>query len=479
MKIVKENISKREATRNAKPALRIIRGGDADQSAPQPQLKRTFAPTDTGNAEALAHLFGDRIRYVPAWGVYIIYDGTHWRRDIGGVALMKLTKGVIGAINGDPKWRKRSQERARREAMMALVRSEVGTIEPEQLDADPFLFACRNGVIDLKTGELLPHDPKHLIMKIAPVDFDPKACARKWEAFLREILPNEDVRDFLQRVFGYALTGDIGERILVVLLGLGRNGKSLLLRTIQIVIGPYAKTTAAELLMAKDHTAHPTEIADLLGTRLAISSEVKKGRTFDEEAVKRLTGDDRLKARRMREDFWEFDPTHKLVIAANHRPRVRDTTDSFWDRFRLVPFPIRIADKKVNPRLRAELLKESAGILNWLIEGYRKYQQHGLEPPQAVLDATKDYRAREDVLGQFFLEHCVFGGSNDFESSADLLDRARKWAAALNFHVPSAKALAERLEEHGCKSEHKNTGNGWTGVRLKPVKQRDKEGGKK
>ena len=443
--------------------------------------ERVFESTDTGNAEALAHLFGDRLRYVPAWKTFIHFNGTHWREDVGNVAMLKLSKRVIDNMPAG-RWKAASQKRPRREAMIALAKGEIASIEPEHLDADPLLFGVRNGVLDLRTGKLRPHRPEDLITKIAPVDFDPKAKAPRWEKFLREIQPQGAVRDFLQRNFGYALSGEVGERIVVVLLGAGRNGKSLLLRTLQSVMGPYAKTTAAELLMVKDHSAHPTEIADLFGVRLAVSSEIKKGRTFDEEQVKRLCGDDRLKARRMREDFWEFDPTHKIVIAANHKPRVRDTTDSFWDRFRLVMFNVRIADKKVNTRLRAEMLQERSGILNWLLRGYLAFRRRGLVPPKAVLDATKAYRTREDVLGQFLEEHCAFDLATARVSAADLLARATKWAAPLNFHAPSAKTLAERLEEKGCTSKHTNRGNVWLGVRLKPEptkKPAKKKAGKK
>jgi putative DNA primase/helicase len=340
-------------------------------------------------------------------------------------------------------------------------------VSHERLDANAWLLNVKNGILDLRSGELSPHKPTDLITRVADVRFDRRAKADSFKKFLARVLPDEETRLFLQRFIGYSLTGDVGERVFVVCYGGGRNGKSVLLRIIQAMLGKYSTTCAPGLLMARKDEAHPADVADLFGARLAVASEVKKGRTFDEEKVKRITGNDMLKARRMRENFWEFLPTHKIILATNHKPRVADATDSFWDRIALIPFDVRIDDGEVDRSLAERLIKEElSGILTWAMEGCLAWQKEGLRIPKAIVDATRAYRASQDVVGGFVEDCCRLVVSDDFISTATLMAAANKWCVENERFVFNKNDLAEWLSQHNCKNTSTGKIRGWKGIRL-------------
>ncbi len=459
-------------------------GGRARKTSTKPpdvnRILETFDLSDTGNAERLAAKFGAQVRFVATWGEHIFYKNGHWKRDTAGVQVGKLAKQAVASIpdeNKDAdnfekkeldKWRKRSNSKGKRQAMVELLKHEDHiALDHTDLDQDRWLLNVANGTLDLRTGELKPHDPQDLITKLIPFAYNPKAKAPRWEKFLKEVLPDPDVRSFVHRFHGYCLTGDVSERIFAILLGSGCNGKTAFLNAIESVMGSYATTAAPTLLVAKEHDSHPTEIADLHGARLAVTSETKKGATFDEERVKRLTGTDRLKARRMREDFWHFDPTHKLLIASNHKPRVKDATDSFWDRVAIIPFNVRISRDKIDRKLGTKLKEEREGILTWLVDGCRLWREQGLKQPDPVCAATQEYRTEEDIVGRFLTECCMLD-KKAFTLTSDIMRVNKAWADGLNLFPVSSKELAEKLkaEPYSC-IPHKHQGNmGWRGIVL-------------
>jgi len=456
---------------------------------PSSKKRKRFALTDQGNTERLVHLAGSDFKYVAAWGKYIVWVGSMWVRDGSGGRMLRMTKRVIEDIEAEAKehgkdedkakgvwkWYYDSQALNRRNAIIRAAHGEYNVeIDVNQLDADPWLLGVKNGVLDLRTGKLLPADRKYLITKRTNIDFKRDAKAPKWHAFLKQVIPDDDVRDFVQRYVGYCLTGRVTERMFCILHGGGRNGKSVFLGALQDLLGPYAVSTAPGLLMSRQNDAHPTEVADLHNIRLAISSEVKKGRVIDEEQLKRLTGNDRLKARRMNEDFWEFEPTFKLMIAANHKPQVRDDTDSFWDRLALIPFNTRIPDGKVDPHLRAKFKQELSGILAWAVEGCLKWQKDGIAKPDAIKAATDDYRRNEDIIGKFFEEMCRFG--KGFQTkSATLASAVKKWCEDNNLtYTFREKDLAEKLVANGAVrgrvGPKVDRARGWIGLGMVVVK---------
>jgi putative DNA primase/helicase len=367
-----------------------------------------YALTDLGNGKRFARDHVGTMRHVRAWGSWLAWQGTHWAKGDASAAersakatALKIGDEAAGA--DDPKavfkWAAKSQERRSIENMLAMARSEDGiAVDASALDADQWVLNVRNGTLDLRTGQLRPHDPADLITKIAPVAFDAAAACPLWTSILERVVPDTDTRAFLKRAVGYALTGDVGEHCLFFLHGTGRNGKSTFVNTLQSLLGDYAREGAPSLLLSKRNESHPTEVAALFGSRFVSCQEVEQGRTWAESTIKSLTGGDRITARRMREDFWEFAPTHKFFVCGNHRPRVRGGDEGIWSRMRLVPFEQFIRESERDPNLPAKLAAELPGILNWAIAGCLEWQKAGLQQPSAVATATAGYREAEDVV---------------------------------------------------------------------------------
>jgi putative DNA primase/helicase len=421
-----------------------------------------FKCTDTGNAERLVAKFGDSFRFIVEWAKWAVWDGRRWKVETS-VAMQNFAKLTARGIYREAEkaidpgtskaladWAKRSEARDRRAAMIACAQSEPGVaLHFADFDKDPFLLNVKNGTIDLRTGERRDHRREDLITRLVPIDYDATATAPLWETFLAEVLPDAEVRTFVQRFVGYCLTGDVSERILVLLKGSGKNGKSVFLRVCRTVLGEYATVAAPELLMVKRNDTHPTEIADLYGMRFVVCSEVKAGRAFDEQRIKELTGNEgAIKARRMSEDFWSFVPMFKLAIAANHEPRVHDETDSIWDRVREVPFTVRIPDEKVDKHLFEKLSPELPGILAWAVRGCLEWRKNGLASPAAVKRATEAYRESEDVVGRFIADRCAFDPAF-FATTKALTDAAREWCESNAEREIGRKVLVERLKSQG------------------------------
>lgn len=440
-----------------------------------------FKCTDTGNAERLVTSYSKEIRYCGPWKSWLVWDGRRWKRDDRGRIhhLAKLTvrdiyKEAARCTDSDIRkavgeWAKKSESRDKRAAMVSLAQSEPKiAVHFSDFDCDPMLLNVENGTIDLHTGELRPHQRKDMITKLAPVKYDPEASSPQWEKFLTEVLPDPEVRTFLQRFAGCCLSGDVADRVFVFLSGKGRNGKSVFLRVLRSMLGEFAIVAAPDLLMAKrGETAHPTELADLFGARLAVCQEVPKNRAFNEQRVKELTGNEgAIKARRMNENFWEFVPTFKLAIAGNHEPRVNDDTDAIWDRMRKVPFNVRIADDKVDKDLFEKLRKEFPGILAWAVRGCLDWRQNGLPAPKPVAAATDAYRATEDVIGRFFADCCIFyPGAR--ATTKDLVNACNEWCEANGEKSKiGRKDLTDRLKKEGCSERRTNKARGWQGIRL-------------
>jgi len=415
-----------------------------------------------GNAERLVARFGDRLRFCHPWRTWLVWDGKRWRRDSEArvIAFAKDTvRSIYHEVANAPdkdkrkeilKWAIASEKVDRVRAMVTLAQSERPVvISPSAFDRNPYLLNVDNGTLDLKSGTLRPHSRDDYITKIAPVAYDSGARRPRWDAFLERVLPDPAVRAFVQRAAGYSLTGDISEHALFFLLGEGANGKTTLLRTLQDLLGThYAIQVAAGLLMDKHTQNHPTEVADLFGTRFAVTSEVSGQQRFDEVLLKQLTGGDRVRARRMREDHWEFIPTHHLWVAANHRPRVDGTDHAVWRRIHLVPFTVQIPKADRDKHLLRALQREGAGILNWAVEGCIRWLADGLAPPEAVRAATSDYRQDMDVLGPF-LDECCVRCAGATVGATILYAAYSAWCSASGTDPVNQRAFGTQLTERG------------------------------
>ncbi len=418
--------------------------------------------TDMGNAQRLHRDHGGDLRYCKTWKRWQVWDGARWQDDDTDqvVHLAKETvRGIyIEAGNAvDEESRKalakhatRTEAEGRVRAMIGLAETEPGIpTRPDDFDRHPWLLTCRNGTLDLRTGELLPHDRGHLITKLAPVAYDPDAECPVFLAFLDRIMAgNQGLIQFLQRAAGYSLTGDTSERVLMILYGEGRNGKSTFLEVLRSILGDYAIQTPTDTLMAKREAGIPNDVAQLKGARFVSASESNEGRRLDEAKIKTLTGGDTISARFMRGEFFNFTPEFKLWLGTNHKPTIRGTDRAIWDRIRLVPFSVRIPEAEQDKQLRSKLIAEAPGILAWAVRGCLDWRRNGLGEPQEVREATAGYRAAMDVLGEFIEDMCVVHPRARVSAKA-LYASYQQWCKDNGEENLSQKALGQRLDERG------------------------------
>ena len=440
-----------------------------------------FTCTDLGNAERLAHRHGEDLRFCAPWEKWLVWTGSRWqianKKQVERFAQVTV-RGIYreAAAESDPDRRKalaehakQSESNARKVAMIEQAKSLPGIpIIPEELDGKPWLLNVQNGTIDLKTGSLREHRRDDLLTKIAGTSYDANAECPLYDAFLARVLPDEPVRDLVNRLDGYALTGVVQDHIFPIHYGGGRNGKGVHTNTLLYVWGDYARQIPTELLLAKRGDTHPTEKTTLFGTRLAVAVETEENRALNVAFVKQATGGDRISARRMREDFWEFDPVHKLQLSTNHRPTIRETKDAIWERVLLIPWTVKIPEGERDPLLGEKLKAEAPGILAKLVRACLAWQAGGLAIPQAVRIATDQFRSEMDVLGKFISDCCVLDDKAE-EGLTTLFTTFVEWAEANNEREVSQTAFSTQLGERGftSKRDSKTGRMGWRGLRLR------------
>jgi putative DNA primase/helicase len=444
-----------------------------------------FHRTDLGNARRLVVMFGDDLRFCHPWGKWLSWTGDRWQTDeTGGV--FRNARQVVEQLHAEAdgaeddavrkaltSWAMTSESEGKINAMVSLARTAKGIpVVPGELDAWPWLLNCPNGTLNLRTGQLGPHVRGDHLSKRTAAAFVPDAPCPMWEAFLARIMANDEgLVAFLRRSAGYALTGEVSEHALFFLYGRGRNGKSTFLNTLGYAFGDYAITVNAELLTAKSQEEHPTGVADLQGRRFVATVEVEDGKRMAEALVKKLTGGERIRARRMRQDYYEFDPTHKLFMAANHKPTVRGTDDGIWRRIKLVPFSVQIPDDEVDRGLPMKLRDESPGILAWAVRGCLEWQAGGLSEPPAVSEATADYRAEMDVLADFLGERCLVDPAIRVKAG-DLYRAYSEWCKDTGSHTLSMNKFGRLMTERGFLAEKSNSVAWRIGLGLKTQESR-------
>jgi putative DNA primase/helicase len=447
------------------------------------ELRDGLRATDVGNAARLLRQATGHLHYVHAWGKWLVYRKGRWTLDENDALVTERAKRVarelfnLAAKITDDKeerkatysWALRSESAGSIAAMVKLSRGMPGVIvEHEQLDANPHLLNVRNGTIDLRTGALRPHDPADLITVQCPVSYDPDAKAPLWEACVERWQPGPKMREYIQIRAGAGATG-IPTETVDVDYGRGANGKSKFWGAIQHVLGDYAVVPHKSLLVTQKHEQHDTIRANLFRKRLAVASETRAADTLDDEQVKALIGGDRIKGRRMREDPWEFWPSHTLIMFSNHKPAVQGRDEGIWRRLRLVPWEVTIPEAEGDDDLAGKLRGEAAGILRWLVEGARRFLSEGLTPPSEVRVATDSYRVDQDVVGRFVSEVLYF--SAGYAWSADLRAELEAWCHGQGVTPElTMNDLAVVLREKGCTSGRRavkgRQGVIWRGVQI-------------
>jgi len=419
----------------------------------------------------------NRLLHVPGLGWHA-WDGSRWAADTGDrhakqavirtvrntrveAARMRITK------ERDDLWSDaKSCETATGVRGVLEIAAALPPLSalPEDLDTGPYRLNTPRETLDLRTAATQPCDPRDRLTKATGCVFDPDASSETWDEFLAATLPDEQVRRFLQRVVGLSLAGKVIEHVLPILTGSGRNGKGTFVRTIASALGDYAIETEPDLFMARER-AHPTGLLDLRGVRFATCQETDAGRRLDVAAVKRLTGGDTIRARRMRQDYIEFTPSHQPFLITNHLPKVPADDPALWARLLVVPFDQCFLGRE-DRGLEERLAQDLPAVLAWAVNGWTDYQRLGcLHPPESVTAATASYRVTNDHLAQFIEDRCLLNPDMHVMSSA-LWSEWEAWCHASGIRPGTNRTLKADLESHGIVHERSMHGIRYRGIGL-------------
>lgn len=451
------------------------------QKSDKPKPARSW--DDTGNADRMIDLFGSAIRYSYIDKVWYIYNGSFWEIDNSGI-INKYVDMMIDTMKNEKinvpdgmdedevtdnfkKFIKKTRSNRAKKSIIDELQHRVPVLHRE-FDKDKTLLNSENGYVDLTNGILHDHDIHKMFSKQTNVEFTDNVDAPEWNSFLKQIFNNDqDLIHYIQKAVGYSLTGSVKEQVMFFLYGNGRNGKSVFIDTIADLLGNYAKTMQAESIMIRQTggTAN-SDIARLEGARLVISSEPNEGVRLDEGLVKQLTGGDKVTARFLYGKEFEFEPEFKIWLATNHKPIIRGTDDGIWRRLMLIPFDVQIPDEKVDKDLKYKLKREEVGILNWAVDGAVMWQKEGLNPPQSVLEASKEYRTEMDTLDLFVNDKCEV--YKTYEAPAGQLFKLYKqWAMDNSEYSMSKQKFGSEMKAK-FKYKKKNNGRFYEGLEIRP-----------
>lgn len=383
-----------------------------------------YAFSDLGNAHRFIDVCGDRLRYIAESKMWLVWNGKIWERVTSDAPVKIIAHKVARSISeglstidndeerkGLRKWGGISEGAGRVDAMITSAIPYL-TIPANHLDNHAHLLCVNNGIVNLKTGALEPHNPAYYLTKIVPVDYTPGTPTPYWNAFLDTVfLGNRELIQYIQRAVGYTLTGSTDEHCLFFLYGVGKNGKSVFFEVLRMLTGEHHVVTSIDALLSTEQTGGATPyVADLQGARCAIASEMPQGKRFNESLIKTITGGDTLTARRLFGQPFSFQPTHTLWVSGNHRPRIMGTDEGIWRRLRVVPFDAVIKQPRPASDLLEEFTRELGGILAWGVEGSRAwYTEKHLPDSPTVTRATNEYRGEEDIVALFISECCHIG----------------------------------------------------------------------
>ena len=430
--------------------------------------KDDLVTTDIGNAELFRNNYGLKLSYCGQWNTWLIWNGKKWEEDMTGQVqewgkqCMKDLYDV--AFDGrDIKmrnWAFKSASKSKIDAFIRLAQSEYSIPRrPKDFDSLPMIINLDNGIYDLKEGRLELQLSDKYCSKIAGVYYDPDVECPIWYDFLEKIMDgNTELISFLQRACGYSLSGDTREQCFFVLQGPGANGKSTFVTAISNILGDYAGQLRSETLIAQRFDQIPSDIARMKGKRFVSVQETPQGCRLNEGLIKQLTGQDRITARMLYQNEFEYVPQFKIWLSTNHKPRITGRDLAIWRRIHLIPFNVIIPEPEQDKELLTKLMEEASGIFNWMIEGFRMWKEYGLLVPKQVQAATNEYRNDEDILASFIAEKCERFG---IIRSSILYDAYKDWAEENGEKKKSNTWLGKQLRERGFDSIRKEKGIEW------------------
>lgn len=431
-------------------------------------VSRRYERTELGNAERFADQYRDNVRYVAQWKKWIVYNGKRWEPASAGnirQLVHKVVKSLFieasEAATEDErtqlsKWAITSQKSSSISATLkeASALLEIGA---DELDTNGWLLNVNNCTIDLKTGLTRPHERNDFITKIVPVDYLPDAKAPVFTHTLETCL-EKSVIDFIQRYFGYSLTGSVKEQCFSIWQGEGRNGKTTILNAVSDIFGDYVKMVRPEALMVRFNKDAPmSELAQLKGARLVTASEGEDGQRLAESLIKQMSGEEKIKARFLYAEPFEFKPEFKIILSTNHKPKIRGTELAVWRRVRLIPWDVTIPENEVDKDLPEKLKAELPGILRWVVEGAMIWRTEGLGYPEKIKKATNDYQSEQNAVKNFIEQECVL--DPNVEINATFLHNAFKfWSQEEGYPKISKIKFGKLMKDLGRPSLKDRTG---------------------
>lgn len=423
--------------------------------------KKFYSYDDTGNAKRFTDAYGEVIRYSYIRKNWYFYDGKIWLIDQQGM-IKNIADKVIEKMKNEPihvmdgvdeeeatkafNKHLKSSRGSNGKTNMIKESEHLLPIKPHEFDNELDLFNVQNGYLDLRTGKLHNHDKTKFFTKISSVEYTDKIDCPLWIEFLNQIFDgNQELIEYMQRAVGYSLSGSTEEQMMFILYGNGRNGKSVFLDIITEIFGNYATNIQPQTIMVKQQSSGAnSDIARLDGARLVTTTEPNEGVRLDEGLVKQLTGGDKVTARFLYENEFDFMPQFKLWMATNHKPIIRGTDDGIWRRMAIIPFTVQIPKEKVDKRLKHKLRRELKAILHWAVEGYIKWRENGLPEPQVIKDQRDEYRTEMDAV-EAFIEECCNRGTNLEVQAKDLYQAYREWAGDNGQYMMSSTKFGREM----------------------------------
>jgi putative DNA primase/helicase len=451
------------------------RGKDREMDTPRPG--KGGLPDIPWGDDFYAHVMAQRhpneLLHCKEWNRWLIWEGTHWASDRVG--------SIFDYVRNTLKWVQhyaidKEEEELLKRASSRFSHTSMSRIEaiartlngfrrvPEDFDQHGWYLNCRNGTLDLRTGDLLPHDTSHMLTKCTETFYDRDALCPIWDQFLHRIMDgNQGLIEYLQRAVGYSLIGMVQEKVLMIPYGSGDNGKTTFIETLNSILGDgYATRLPSQTFLSKRDNAPTNDIADLKGVRFAYASEPDQNRRLDESLIKELTGGDMLKARFLYGQFFQFRPQCTLWLSTNHKPQARGTDNALWNRLKLIPFVVTIPREEQDIELRDKLVHEAPGILAWAVRGCLAWQAGGLAEPDEVAQATQEYRIENDVVGAFLDEVCeIKGDDNYYVKSSVLYDAYVKWCEENGEKAATQTRFSLSMKEKGYRRRKTNRANVW------------------
>lgn len=446
-------------------AITFFKNGEVGTTDDQ---KKSYDATDTGNAHRLYDRFGSILKYSYNRKKWYFWTGKVWVLDESG-EVKKLADEICEDLKKEA-WK--IQDDDLQEAALKFAKKTAGSsakeamikecqhlydipASPDDFDAYEDYLNVQNGVVNLRNGELMPHDSRLMMSKICRCEYDVKRRKpERWLKFLDDVTNGDkDLQDYIQRCIGYSLSGSNREQCAYFLYGMGNNGKSTFLDTIADMLGDYAANAQPDTIMLQSKLGSSggganTDVARLKSSRFVTCEEPTEGVRLNEGLLKQLTGGSKVTCRFLYGDEFEYTPEFKIWVATNHKPVVRGTDVGIWRRIKLIPFEVNIPKDKVDKNLKYKLREEFPQILAWAVEGCMKWQKDGIIEPACVLDATKDYKQEMDLIAGF-VEQCVMIDytSTEHIMATDLFNVYRAWAKQNNEYEMSSKKFFMEVQK--------------------------------